>query len=197
MLSLDLMSWTVDKQSTWHLTRLRLIYKLCLICDAIYKESICLSPTAFGLSRSFAAVCASPYDRSAVRLTTFSSHPQQMDIHSIPRSFQHTLASLSLSLSLFALSTISLCHPSWLLSAVPYMHSQSVSFSRLYTLDEISHSEYIRKGVRERGERDEDELICYRMTCLRYDRSLHHADHLFGRHAYFLWHISCISFNDS
>lgn len=160
-LSLDPVPWTVDKQPTWRLTGLRLIYKLCLICDAIYKEStlcLALSPLSlsFGLSRSFAAVCASPYDRSAVRPTTFSSHPSRMDIHSIPRCFQHIPASLSLSLPLLLTLSLSLLFPRCL-CAVPYMHSQSVSFSRLYTLDEISHSEYIRKGV---GERDEDCVYC-------------------------------------
>lgn len=124
--------------------------------------SLAATAAAFSLSRSFAAVCASSYDRSAVRPTTFNSHPPRMDIHSTRRSFQRTSAALPLSLShplsLFALSTVSLCHPPQLLSAVPYMHSQSVSFSRLYTLDEISHSEYIQKGVGECGE--DGRLVC-------------------------------------
>lgn len=128
--------------------------------------------------------------RLRVVLWSFCCETDYVPIHSKWISIAYHAASntlLPLSISLCsALSTISLRHPSRLLSAVPYMHSQSVSFSRLYTLDEISHSEYIRKGVRERGERDEDdELICYRIICLRYDRSLHHADHLFGRHVCF------------
>lgn len=48
----DPQTWTVDKQSTGCLSRLRLIYKPCLICDAICKEvemSVALC--------SFPAVC--------------------------------------------------------------------------------------------------------------------------------------------
>lgn len=118
--------------------------------------SLAAVAAVFGLSCSFAAVCASPYDRSAVRPTTFNSHPPRMDIHSTRRSFSQRTPSPSLSL--FALSTVSLRHPPQLLSAAPYMHSQSVSFSRLYTLDEISHSEYIQKGAGEYGE--DGELMC-------------------------------------
>lgn len=70
--------------------------------------SLATAATAFGLSRSFAAVCASPYDRSAVRPTTFNSHPPRMDIHSTRRSFQRTSASLPLPLSLCSFHGISL-----------------------------------------------------------------------------------------
>lgn len=162
------------------------------------RPSASLAAVAFGLSRSFAAVCASPYDRSAVRPTAFSSYPPRMDIHSIPRGFQHTPASLSLLLLLplsislplvlspSALSTVSLRHLPRLLTAVPYMHSQSVSFSRLYTLDEISHSEYIRKGV---GERDEDAvLVCTTAGIARHRLlrrwSMFSSDRLFDRRIY-------------
>lgn len=62
--------------------------------------SLAVTAAAFGLSRSFAAVCASSYDRSAVRPTTFNSHPPRMDIHSTRRSFQRTSTSLPLFLSL-------------------------------------------------------------------------------------------------
>lgn len=37
--SADTRTWTVDKQSAGRLSRLRLIYKPCLICDAICKEA--------------------------------------------------------------------------------------------------------------------------------------------------------------
>jgi len=93
----------------WYLSKLRLIYKPCLICDAIYKESShpsrCRPPLVRllpvpDLPCSFAAVCASPYDRSAVRPTRFSSHPPRMDIHSTP----HTVFSAFLSPSLSSLS---------------------------------------------------------------------------------------------
>jgi len=93
----------------WYLSELRLIYKPCLICDAIYKESSHPSRSRPPLVRllpvpdlpcSFAAVCASPYDRSAVRPTRFSSHPPRMDIHSTP----HTVFSAFLSPSLSSLS---------------------------------------------------------------------------------------------
>lgn len=70
--------------------------------------SLVAAAATFGLSRSFAAVCASPYDRSAVRPTTFNSHPPRIDIHSTRRSFQRTSAFLPLSLSLCSFYGISL-----------------------------------------------------------------------------------------
>lgn len=150
--------------------------------------SLATATATFGLSRSFTAVCASPYDRSAVRPTTFNSHPPRMDIHSTRRSFQRTSASLPLPLSLLFPRYLSAIHPSFSLPFPICIRNPclSVSYTRLtkyYTVN-ISRKESLNAA--KTANSYAQSVIPYNIACLGDARCLHHANRLFDRHRYLL-----------
>lgn len=167
--------------------------------------SLAAVAAAFGLSRSFAAVCASPYDRSAVRPTTFNSHPPRMDIHSTRRSFQRTTpASLppspspSLFLSLLFPRYLSTIHPSFSLPLPICIRNPclSVGYTRLTKYHTVNISRKEPVNTAKTANSCVQPVVPCNIACLGDDRCLHHANRLFDRHGYLLLVTSFLVFDE-
>lgn len=154
--------------------------------------SLAATAAAFSLSRSFAAVCASSYDRSAVRLTTFNSHPPRIDIHSTRRSFQRTSItlplSLTLSLSLLFPRYLSAIHPSFSLPFPICIRNPclSVGYTRLTKYHTVNISRKESVNAAKTANSYVQSIVPCNIACLEDDRCLHHANRLFDRHIYLL-----------